>query len=424
MAVALNNNGQHQVVIVGGGFGGLYAAKALNAANVNVTLIDKRNFHLFQPLLYQVATGTLSPSDISAPLRSVFSKSKNTKVLLGEVNNIDPKAQQVILGDEIVPYDTLIVATGANHSYFGKDHWEKVAPGLKSMGMVTDASWADLDADNIKELIITGDWMPVTIFKYLNGQLKKTAEIKNSSGWWNAINITDVNKDGRPDIIAANWGLNSKLKADSLHPAKLYVNDFDKNGQIECVTTYFKSDGLDYPYFLRGDMSTQLPFLKKKFLRYDSYAGKTITEIFSKDQLSSATMLQVSQAQTGIFYNLGNLNFNFKPLPVQAQLSNMFSILVQDINADGIKDIFLAGNFAGLKPELGRMDASYGVSLLGTVSGDFIYSPSSYTGLFIKGEVRDAKEIKMANRQSAIIMALNNEPLQVFKMKINKSIKK
>ncbi|MBD2529836.1 NAD(P)/FAD-dependent oxidoreductase [Nostoc flagelliforme FACHB-838] len=133
MAVSLNNNAQHQVVIVGGGFGGLYAAKALNAANVNVTLIDKRNFHLFQPLLYQVATGTLSPSDISAPLRSVFSKSKNTKVLLGEVNNIDPKAQQVILGDEVVPYDTLIVATGANHSYFGKDHWEKVAPGLKTV---------------------------------------------------------------------------------------------------------------------------------------------------------------------------------------------------------------------------------------------------------------------------------------------------
>ncbi|MEH1937746.1 MAG: NAD(P)/FAD-dependent oxidoreductase [Nostoc sp.] len=133
MVVSLEKNAPHQVVIVGGGFGGLYAAKALNAANVNVTLIDKRNFHLFQPLLYQVATGALSPSDISAPLRSVFSKSKNTKVLLGKVNDIDPKAQQVILGDEVVPYDTLIVATGANHSYFGKDNWKEFAPGLKTV---------------------------------------------------------------------------------------------------------------------------------------------------------------------------------------------------------------------------------------------------------------------------------------------------
>ncbi|MEH2315792.1 NAD(P)/FAD-dependent oxidoreductase [Nostoc sp.] len=133
MVASLEKNAPHQVVIVGGGFGGLYTAKALKTANVNVTLIDKRNFHLFQPLLYQVATGALSPADISAPLRSVFSKSKNTKVLLGEVNDIDPKAQHVILGDEVVPYDTLIVATGANHSYFGKDNWKEFAPGLKTV---------------------------------------------------------------------------------------------------------------------------------------------------------------------------------------------------------------------------------------------------------------------------------------------------
>ncbi|BAZ47597.1 NADH dehydrogenase [Nostoc sp. NIES-4103] len=133
MAVALDNNGRHQVVIIGGGFGGLYTAKHLAKANVNVTLIDKRNFHLFQPLLYQVATGTLSPADISSPLRAVFSKSKNTQVLLGEVNDIDPKAQQVIMGDKVIPYDTLIVATGANHSYFGKDNWKDLAPGLKTV---------------------------------------------------------------------------------------------------------------------------------------------------------------------------------------------------------------------------------------------------------------------------------------------------
>jgi NADH dehydrogenase len=106
----------HQVVIIGGGFGGLYAAKSMAKANVQITLIDKRNFHLFQPLLYQVATGSLSPADISSPLRSVLSKSKNTKVLLGEVNDIDTSAQNVMVGAESVPYDTLIVATGAKHS--------------------------------------------------------------------------------------------------------------------------------------------------------------------------------------------------------------------------------------------------------------------------------------------------------------------
>ncbi|AFZ26477.1 NADH dehydrogenase, FAD-containing subunit [Cylindrospermum stagnale PCC 7417] len=133
MVDADNNNPVHQVVIVGGGFGGLYAAKALKKADVNVTLIDKRNFHLFQPLLYQVATGALSPADISSPLRSVLSKSKNTKVRLGFVNDIDTVAQNVMVGDETIHYDTLIVATGAKHSYFGKDNWEEFAPGLKTV---------------------------------------------------------------------------------------------------------------------------------------------------------------------------------------------------------------------------------------------------------------------------------------------------
>jgi NADH:ubiquinone reductase (H+-translocating) len=126
-------NPPHRVVIVGGGFGGLYTAKSLSNAAVDVTLIDKRNFHLFQPLLYQIATGNLSPADISSPLRSILSKSKNTKVVLGEVSNIDPKGQTVIMGDVAVPYDTLIVATGAKHSYFGKDDWEEFAPGLKTV---------------------------------------------------------------------------------------------------------------------------------------------------------------------------------------------------------------------------------------------------------------------------------------------------
>lgn len=133
MVEALENQSPHHVVIIGGGFGGLYAAKALSKAPVKVTLIDKRNFHLFQPLLYQVATGSLSPADISSPLRAVVSRNKNTKVLLGEVKDIDPEQQKVIMSGGEVAYDSLIVATGVSHFYFGNDHWESVAPGLKTV---------------------------------------------------------------------------------------------------------------------------------------------------------------------------------------------------------------------------------------------------------------------------------------------------
>lgn len=133
MVNAVENQSPHQVVIIGGGFGGLYSAKALSRVGVNVTLVDKRNFHLFQPLLYQVATGTLSPADISSPLRSVLNSSKNTKVLMAEVTDIDPEQRLVILRNEELPYDSLIIATGVSHHYFGNDDWEKVAPGLKTV---------------------------------------------------------------------------------------------------------------------------------------------------------------------------------------------------------------------------------------------------------------------------------------------------
>lgn len=124
---------KHRVVIIGGGFGGLYAAQSLRHTDVDVTLIDKRNFHLFQPLLYQVATGTLSPADISAPLRSILSRQKNVSVRMEEATDIDPETQQVITNQGSIPYDSLIVATGVSHHYFGNDQWKDDAPGLKTV---------------------------------------------------------------------------------------------------------------------------------------------------------------------------------------------------------------------------------------------------------------------------------------------------
>lgn len=133
MVNAVEEQLPHRVVIIGGGFGGLYAAKSLGSVSVEVTLIDKRNFHLFQPLLYQVATGTLSPADISSPLRAVLNRNNNTQVLMGEVVDIDPEQRKVILQNQELHYDSLIIATGVKHSYFGKDEWSEFAPGLKTV---------------------------------------------------------------------------------------------------------------------------------------------------------------------------------------------------------------------------------------------------------------------------------------------------
>lgn len=291
-----------------------------------------------------------------------------------------------------------------------------VAPELLAAGMVTDGQWVDIDGDGKKELIIAGDWMPITIFKYVGGKFKQQGMPANTAGWWNCIVATDIDGDGDIDLIAGNYGTNSKLRADSTHPAHLYAGDFDKNGQPESIPTYYKSDGKSYPYYLRSEVVAQIPNLKKKFLRYDAYAGKTIDEIFSADELEGVNVLTAAQPQTCVLYNDGKGNFTVRPLPVRAQFSPMFGILADDFNGDGIKDLMMDGNFYGLKPEVGRLDASYGVTLLGGKEQHFTYVPPAESGFFIRGEVRDIKEIK-TKAGKLIIVARNNDDLQVFKRK-------
>jgi len=291
---------------------------------------------------------------------------------------------------------------------------DSIAPDLLNLGMVTDASWTDIDGDGKLELVLVGDWMPVTIMKYENGKLQKKYEVENSSGWWNSLTVADVNKDGFPDLVAGNFGLNSRIKADVEHPAKLYTNDFNNNGQTECIPVYFSTDGKSYPYWMKGETEKEIPILKKKFLQFKSYAGKEINEIFTPEQLSKATVLTVNETRSSVFLNDGHGHFTIQALPVQAQFSPMFTSLVSDLNGDGYEDIFLAGNFFGLKPQTGRFDASYGALFLGNNQHQFNYMSPKQSGLFLRGETRDAKILKISKNKSVIVVARNNENLQLY----------
>ena len=314
----------------------------------------------------------------------------------------------------MVPASVLLLNKG-NGTFV--DNTAATAPDLLKLGMVTDAQWADTDGDGKNELVVVGDWMPVTILKYSNGKLQKAQELTNSSGWWNCLTVADINGDGRPDLLAGNNGLNTRIKADSGHPARLFVDDFDKNGQTECIPAYYKTDGKSYPYFLKGELEAQLPMLKKKFLHFNEYAGKTMEEVFTAAQLQHAEVLSVTETQSCIFLNRGRGNFEKMQLPLMAQLAPVFGAVATDLNDDGLQDLFLAGNFYGFKPQTGRLDASYGVALLGNGKGQFAGIAPGASGLLVKGEARDIKTIAGANGNQYIVVAMNNQPLQLFNSK-------
>ena len=295
-----------------------------------------------------------------------------------------------------------------------------LAPQLQNVGMVTDAIWVDIDMDNKNDLIVVGEWMPITIFKNTGIKLelsKLNSQFTKTAGWWNCIKAKDVDNDGDIDFVLGNLGLNTKLKADSMHPAKLYIDDFDKNGTVECVLSYYKSDGKLYPYNMRPDLVSQMPVLKKNLLKNIDYANKTVDEIFTTSQLKKALLKEAYQFQTCFLKNEGNGTFNLQPLASRAQFAPVFAILIDDLNKDQAQDIFLAGNDSGYKPELGRIDANFGTFLTNFAGGQFAYLSNSKIGLSYNGLARDLIKINTADKKTTIILSLNNASLKVFKNK-------
>ena len=291
---------------------------------------------------------------------------------------------------------------------------ESVAPGLTEIGMITAARWVDYDQDQDPDLIVAGDWMPVRVFENTGGNFTdKTGEagLAHTQGFWNCLEVADLDQDGDLDLIAGNLGRNTRLKATENQPVVMDVNDFDRNGKAEQIISTYRHDSL-YPLTLRNDLVKQIPSLKKKYLRYDAYQGKTIEDIFASEQRQSTVQSQVRTTQSAVFINQGNGQFTVQPLPTEAQFSPIYSILAGDFNEDGYVDLLLGGNFYRSKPEIGIYDASYGLLLEG--DGQNRFEVNNYSGFFVKGEIRDMVSLR-TKEGDLVLVAKNNAPMQVFK---------
>ena len=293
---------------------------------------------------------------------------------------------------------------------------DQVAPELKEIGMITDMSWSDVDGDNDLDMVIVGEWMPVTVFINEEGIFtNKTSEfgLSETSGWWNCISPGDFDNDGDIDFVAGNHGINSRFKASIEKPVSMYVNDFDMNGSVEQVVCYYNGDS-SYPIALKHDLVNQIPPLKEKYSKYVYYVNQTIEDIFTPEQIERSVKLEASQLKTSLFINDGNGSFRLQALPVSAQLSPVYAALVDDFNGDGNSDILLGGNLYSVKPEVGRYDASYGLYLEGKGDGTFRELKAQESGIQFEDEIRDIVSVKTAEGK-LILVGRNNASLQIYK---------
>ncbi|WP_227990745.1 VCBS repeat-containing protein [Flavisolibacter ginsenosidimutans] len=281
----------------------------------------------------------------------------------------------------------------------GQGHFKDVTPAaIANIGMITSATWADVNGDGKNELIIAGEWMAPKIFSYRNGNFEelKNTGLENLYGWWQSLAVADVNGDGKEDLILGNIGENFYLRPTEKTPVKLWVKDFDGNGTPDQFLTR-TVDGKDMPVFLKREITEQFPALKKDNLKHADYAKKSIQDLFGEKVLKDAAVLPFNYCSSIIAINKGNGQFEAQPLPLYVQLSSVNAICVTDVNGDGKVDLLLGGNLFTFPPQFGRLDASYGHLLLNNGKGSFNYVETRSSGINVKGEIKDIKEISSKN---------------------------
>jgi hypothetical protein len=284
------------------------------------------------------------------------------------------------------------------------------------IGLITDASWTDYDGDGDHDLIVVGDWMEIQIVINDNGKFDNAYKLPESAGWWNRVVAADLDNDGDDDYVVGNWGLNTKLKASVQKPLTMYVNDFDNNGKSEFIINWYPSlDTVSYPFATKLEITQQMPSLKKANLRYEQYAHQTYETLFPQEVRSRSVAYKTQLLESSILWNeKGKLTL--ERLPEEAQVSPVFGICVDDSDKDGNKDIWLGGNFYGLKPQMGRYNSSKGVYLKGVGNRKFEYVKPSESGIYVTGEVRDVAVVK-GKKDNLILVARNNASALVFKKK-------
>lgn len=286
------------------------------------------------------------------------------------------------------------------------DDQSYLLPNEGDLGMINDAIWIDINRDGSKELIVAGEWMPVSIYSF---EEKKLRPIENnglalSSGWWNQVISVDIDQDGDMDLIGGNRGTNNFYRTSIDNPAHIYAKDFDNNGSLDAFPFYPFEDGNSYPKHTLDEMAVQYPNIRKKFRQYQSFSNAQLDDLFSQEEQIGMRQWSAHTFESSLFRNDGKGNFTQEPLPTETQFSEVHGIIPFDINEDGFLDLLITGNNYATDVATGRADASYGLTLLNDGNGKFKSLSPKESGFYVSGNSRGTYLLKHHDKTIVVSM--------------------
>lgn len=356
---------------------------------------------LLQDRLYlNDGKGNFTKSDDALPLNR---SAKSTVVPFDADNDGD---MDLFLGGYVVPHfypaynPSAILINDKGH------FTELPSEALTKLGIVTDAVAVDIDKDGFKDLALVGEWMPVTLLMNKRGIFEKK-EYPNLKGFWQSIAATDLDKDGYPELVVGNLGLNSQYKASEKEPFSMTVKDFDSNGTLDPILSYF-IQGKSYPAYSLDELSAQLPSVRKKYSDYKSYSETQTSDVLTLLNEKDAFTTQINELASGILWNKKG-ELTFAKLPIQAQFSMVNGIAFKDVDGDNNLDLILVGNNSKMRVRIGNLDANHGQVFLQKAKGTFEYVPQYRSGLNLRGDVKSVALVG-----DKIIFGVNNAPVKIY----------
>jgi len=391
----------------GNGFDDLYVVSGGNSfSSSSSALIDR--------LYLNNGEAQLSKTDQLLPSRNRF----HTGSVVTSNDFTGDGNQDLFVGTRLRPFAVGLPVSGHLLAGDGRGGFEEVnaqwSPEMDTLGMITDALWADLSGDGINELVVTGEWMPIRVFANRGDYFDEITDelgLGSTTGWWNAIEAGDLNGDGRIDLIGANHGHNSIFHASKQEPVKMLVGDISRNGMTEQILSYSK-DGVHYPVALRHDLLEEIPQLRDSYPEYASYAGESVEQIFSREDLGEVIELSAEMLSSVVFWNRED-GMHIEELPLRTQLSPMYDILLQDLTGDGLPEVIMGGNLYDVKPQVGPYDASRGV-VLTYQEGQLQSLSPSQSGLNIEGEIRKILPFSNQKGEQMILFTRYDQPVVIM----------